>query len=279
VTAGEPSVRVLPDPEAVSREAAARIAAVLRAGVAARGRADWATTGGSTPVGIYRALEEPSLSASVPWDAVHVWWGDDRFVPRDHPLSNVQAFDQAFLGAAAIAGLSGTGEDLVSVELGAVRAVLMPPSNVHAMPMGLAIGEGRPAAWVAEAYAKELAASGLPTSDAGFPILDVILVGVGPDGHVLSVFPGSPLLASDAWVADVPAPTHVEPHVARVSLNPGMLGAARLPLVVAHGAGKAEILGKLLGPERDHERWPAQVARRAGAEWLLDEAAASQLPR
>ena len=76
----------------------------------------------------------------------------------------------------------------------------------------------------------------------------------------------------------MPAPTHIEPHVARVSLNPRVLAAARLPIVVVHGEGKAAILASVLGPERDERRWPAQLARREGAIWFLDRAAAAQLP-
>src|SRR6185503_14946619 len=115
-------------------------------------------------------------------------------------------------------------------------------------------------------------------SDDGFPIFDIVLLGVGSDGHILSVFPGSPLLDSDAVVSAVPAPTHIEPHVPRISLNPRIVGVARLPIVVSHGAGKAESLASVLGPERDVRRWPAQLARREGAVWFLDRAAAAGLP-
>jgi len=83
----EPTIRVLDDPAAASQAAAVAIAAGLRDADAVRGRADWATTGGSSPVGIYRALRVPPLREVVPWASVHVWWGDDRFVPRDDPLA------------------------------------------------------------------------------------------------------------------------------------------------------------------------------------------------
>jgi hypothetical protein len=86
-----------------------------------------------------------------------------------------------------------------------------------------------------------------------------------PDGHVLSVFPGSPLFEADAWVSAVPAPTHIEPHVARISLHPRILQAARLPMVVAHGAGKAAILASVLsGPRTSsacRRRLPARGRR------------------
>ena len=276
---GEPEVRVLDDPEATSRAAAEALADALREAVERRGRADWATTGGSTPVGIYRALAVPPLREAVPWFAVHAWWGDDRFVPRDHPLSNVLPLDQVLVSAAARAGLSGTGADAVEVELGIEPGVSMRVENIHAPAMTAAIADGAGVERVATEYEAELRAAGLPIADSGFPVFDVMLVGIGEDGHVLSVFPGSPLFEAKAWASPVPAPTHIEPHVARMSLHPRVLEAARSVIVVAHGAGKAEMLASVLGPEHDERRWPAQLARRAGATWFLDRAAAASLPR
>jgi 6-phosphogluconolactonase len=275
---GEPRIEVLPDPESTSRAAAGAIADALEDAVARRGRADWATTGGSTPVGIYRALAVAPLRDQIPWTLVHVWWGDDRYVPRDHPLSNVLPLDQVLVSAAARAGLSGTGEYAVDVDLGIEPGVTLPVGNIHAPRMNDAIAQAAGPEWVAGEYADRLRDAGLPTTDDGFPILDVALVGVGSDGHVLSAFPGSDLFDSEVWVAAVPAPTHIEPHVARISLNPRILEAARVPIVVAHGAGKAEIVAAVFGEERDTRRWPAQLARREGATWFLDRAAAANLP-
>ena len=254
---GEPEIRVFEDPAAVSEAAARIIADGLESAVAHRGRADWATTGGSTPVGVYRVLRAAPLRDDVPWADVHVWWGDDRFVRRDDPLSNVRPLDELLRAPGA--------------------GVPLDPANVHAPAMDGAIDAGRGAETVAAAYAAELRAARLPIGGAGFPMLDVILLGIGGDGHLLSVFPGSPLFDSVAWVSAVPAPTHIEPRVARVSLNPAMLTAARRVVVVAHGNGKATILATVLGAERDERRWPAQVARRGNATWLLDRAAASSL--
>lgn len=254
---GEPEIRVFEDPAAVSEAAARIIAEGLESAVAQRGRADWATTGGSTPVGIYRVLRAAPLRDAIPWPDVHVWWGDDRFVRRDDPLSNVRPLDELLLAPGA--------------------AVPLNAAHVHAPPMDGAIDAGRGADTVAAAYAAELRAARLPDAGSGFPMLDVVLLGMGGDGHVLSVFPGSPLFDSVAWVSAVPAPTHIEPHVARVSLNPAVLTAARRVIVVAHGSGKAAILAAVLGAERDERRWPAQVARQGNALWLLDRAAASSL--
>ena len=252
---GEPTIRILPDAAATSRAAAEAIALALGEGVAARGRADWATTGGSTPVGIYRALAAAPLRDLVPWERVHVWWGDDRFVARDDPLSNVRPFE----------------DDLQP-------HVPIRPEHVHTPRMGEALAAGLGPEAVAASYELALQGAGLPTTDDDFPILDIVLVGIGGDGHVLSVFPGSPLFDTPTWVSAVAAPTHIEPHVHRVSLHPRVLQAARLPMVVAHGAAKASILAQVLGPERDVRRWPAQVARHQGALWLLDREAAASLP-
>lgn len=282
---GEPTVRVFEDPTATSRAAAEAIAESLAEAVRERGRADWATTGGSTPAGIYRELAVEPLRDAVPWTSVHAWWGDDRFVPRDHPLSNVMPFDQILTSAAGRAGLSGTGSTgsdvhshATEVAPGMEPGVWIPDENVHAPRVSEAIARATGAGSVAMDYEAELRAAPLAVADSGFPIFDVMLVGIGSDGHVLSVFPGSPLFDGSAWVSSVPAPEHIEPHVARLTLHPGVLEVARLPIVVAHGAGKAAILASVLAGERDVRSLPAQLVRRSGAIWFLDREAAASLP-
>jgi len=278
VTSGEPRIEILPDPEATARAAASAIADALAQAVERRRRALWATTGGSTPVAIYRELSVAPLREQVPWQNVHVWWSDDRYVPRDHPLSNMLPLDQVLVSASARAGLSGTGEYGVDVDTGVEPGVPLPAGNIHAPRMNDAIGLAAGPEWAAIEYADRLRDANLPTSSDGYPVFDLMLLGVGADGHVMSVFPGSAVFESDAWVSAVPAPTHIEPHVPRISLHPGFLAATSLPMVVAHGAGKAEVMATLLGNERDVHRWPAQLARREGAVWFLDRAAAAKLP-
>jgi 6-phosphogluconolactonase len=253
---GEPEVVVLPTPEVAAQVAAGHIVAALTAAIDARGVADWATTGGSSPAGIYRALGSPALRDRVAWDRVRLWWGDDRFVRRTDPRSNVRPADELLLAPGS--GLS------------------IPLDGIHAMPMDDAIDRGLSPAWVAERYAAEvdrLVRAG-PSGRAAF---DIALVGIGGDGHLLSVFADSAVWDADATAIAVPAPTHIEPHVDRVTLHPAVLDEAGLLLAMAAGAGKAAILAELLGPVRDERRLPAQRARRAGATWLLDEAAASAL--
>jgi 6-phosphogluconolactonase/glucosamine-6-phosphate isomerase/deaminase len=95
----------------------------------------------------------------------------------------------------------------------------------------------------------------------------------------MSVFPGSEAFDISRVVLAIPAPTHVEPHIERVTLHPRVLDVARSIVVVVTGASKADILAEILGAEPDPRRLPAQVARRAGATWIVDEAAAAGLAR
>ena len=264
----EPEIVVVADPAAATDEAARRIAATLAAAAGERGRADWAVSGGSTVVGIYRALASPPLRDAVPWPAVQAWWGDDRYVPLDHPLSNVKPFDDILFD------IGETEEGTAGVR----TAVPLPIDHLHPFRAGEAIAEGRGAQWCADMMAAELRAAG-PAMVDGWPVFDLIGLGMGADGHSLSVFPGSPAFDSMALALPIPAPTHIEPHVSRLTLNPAVVTAARAVLVVATGADKAATVADVLGPVDDVRRWPAQVARRAGATWILDEAAAGRLSR
>ena len=267
----EPEIVVLQDEASVASAAAERITAGLTRAVEARGRADWVTTGGSMAPAIYRRLAAEPFRDAVPWSAVHVWWGDDRFVPRDHPLSNVKPFDDILLaiywtqGGQAALGQSG---EAVPIPL--------PFDNIHPFPTTAAIGASRDAAWCAEQLAADLRKEG-PAAREGWPVFDVVVVGVGTDGHLLSVFPGSSAFDSDELALAILAPTHIAPHVERVTLNPAMLAVARSVLVVAQGAGKAEVIGDVFGSDSDPRRLPAQLARNANAAWILDETAAAKL--
>jgi 6-phosphogluconolactonase len=263
----EPELIIVADPDEAAAAAAKRIASAIAGAAAEHGRADWATTGGSSVVGIYQQLVAESLRDSVPWEAVHVWWGDDRYVPRDHPLSNVKPLDDILLAI----GLTEEG-----VAGGRGPGVPLPVENLHPFPTGEAIGGSRGPAWCAATLADELRGARLATA-GGWPVFDLILLGVGADGHLLSVFPGSRALGSSELALAIPAPTHIEPRVARVTLNPTVLRGARRLLVVASGAGKAAIMADIFGDTHDPSRWPAQLARRAGATWILDAAAATSL--
>jgi 6-phosphogluconolactonase len=253
---GEPELVVRPNEAAAARAAAEGIADVLAAAIETRGLATWATTGGSAPGPIYRELVSPPLRDRVDWERVDLWFGDDRFVPRDDPLSNVRLVDSILVAP-------GSG-------------VPIRPERVHPVPVDAVLREGGGPAAAARRYATELAVS-VPTAE-GWPRFDLVIVGIGPDGHVLSVFPGSATLGAPETVLAVPAPTHVEPHVPRVTLNAAMLDVAPELFAVAFGPSKSGILGTIFGPVRDEVRWPSQRVRRAGAVWFLDAAAAADMP-
>ena len=192
-----PNVRGLPvpaevlvaaDPAGIAEAAAERIAAWLAEALSVRQTAHLALTGGSSASHLAVELLKPRWASAVAWERVHLWWGDERFVPGDHPDSN---FGAAFRDLLLDGGLP------------------VPPGNVHPIPVDTALADGRDATWTAIAYRDELLTF-LPRNAGGLPAFDVILLGVGPDGHILSVFPGSPALAPETpLVMDVPAPTIV----------------------------------------------------------------------
>jgi 6-phosphogluconolactonase len=260
---GEPEIIVGATPAAAAALAAGRLASAITDAVGRRGRADVATTGGSTCPELYRALLARPLRDRIPWDRLHLWFGDDRFVPRDDPDSNLDAVDMVLLAGDVGAGLAPAP---------------LPPGNLHPVPVDATLAAGGGPAEAAAAYEAALRLA-LPVDLAGRPVFDAILVGIGPDGHLLSVFPGSAAFNAPGWVVAIPAPTHVEPHVPRVSLTPGALDATPALFPMAFGAGKAAILAAILAGPRDERRLPAQRARRTGATWFLDVAAAGNLAR
>jgi 6-phosphogluconolactonase len=253
---GEPEILVLPDQDACAALAAERIAGILAAAVNERGRADWATTGGSTPAGIYKHLSQAPLRDTVPWGRVNIWLGDERFVTRRDELCNAGIGDRELVGAAP-----GTALEM---------------TTIHAWPVDEAVALGQGSPWCADRYIEMMRASGVAFED-GQAVLDVVLVGIGPDGHLLSVFPGSEAFDTEAPALDIPAPSHIAPKVERMTLNPRCLGVARHVMAVSHGASKAAILGEIFGPDRDPRRLPAQLARRTGATWIMDRAAAANV--
>jgi 6-phosphogluconolactonase len=252
-----PTVRVLDNPQGVAEAAADQIIKAATTAVAARGVFHLCTTGGSTPAALYRALREPSRADQMPWTQTHIWFGDDRFVPRVDPLSNVYPLDAQLLSARA----DGTPSPLS-------------PSAVHPWPT-----DGTDAQRAVSVYLEELRGAGVPHTPTGFPIFDLVLIGVGGDGHCLSVFPDSPLALDGAPVAaGVPAPTHIEPHVPRLSFSLGVLTSAREVLTLAPGAGKAEALARIFDNSATIADAPARAAVLPTATWLLDTASAALLP-
>jgi 6-phosphogluconolactonase len=272
--ARNPEVRVLLTKDALYDAVAAEIVHALGAAINERGVAHWSTTGGSAAPPIYERLRVPPLRDALDWTRVHVWWGDDRYVPADHSLSNVLPLEQILLPSGGDESQSGAATAAVGIR---GEGIEIPTGNLHPIPMADAIAHGG-AAWAAAQYATELRDAGPAADASGAPAFDLLLLGVGPDGHILSVFPGSAAWDDPATCVAIAAPSHVEPHVERVTLTPRIVAAARRVLVVTAGGAKADVLARAWATE-DVRSLPVAATRLETAVWMLDEAAAGSLPR
>jgi 6-phosphogluconolactonase len=240
-------VEILPSPAAVAEAAGRFFIAAATAAVAARGRFTVALSGGSTPEVLYRWLAAPERAAQVNWPRVEVFFGDERCVPPDDPASNYGTAREALLSR-----------------------VPLPPGNVHRV-----LGE-LPPEEAASAYEREL--GGVFYGEQ--PRFDLILLGMGDDGHTASLFPGmSALQERGRWCVATAVPAYVKPSVPRVTLTFPALNAARNVAFLVTGQGKAARVAEALSQAGEGSLLPAaQVNPSSGAlTWLLDEHAAAQL--
>jgi 6-phosphogluconolactonase len=261
-------LEVLPSHEALLEAAAERVMAAAAAaipvggaggvrgvgGAAGLGSFRIALSGGSTPKGLYERLAQPRYAARVDWACVHVFWGDERCVPASDPASNQRMARETWLDH-----------------------VPLPAVNLHAIR-----GEGDPVT-AADAYERDLrdafaTPSGPPRTAPGARF-DLVLLGLGVDGHTASLFPGSPALReTQRWVCA----QRVEELAAwRISLTPLVINAAAEVIFLVSGAEKAAILRRALAGPREPERLPAQAVFPHTGElrWLADAAAAAELAR
>lgn len=232
------------------RAAADRVVDRARAAITARGRFDWALAGGSTPEALYRLLASPDYIGRVDWSRVHFFWGDERCVPPEHPDSNYRTARLALLDTLAPA-----------------------PDNIHRMAGEL------PPALAAERYEAELERAFGRRVGGGFPELDLILLGMGGDGHTASLFPGTPGLAEGRrWAVANPIESL---GVTRLTLTFPVLNAAAHVLFLVAGSDKAERLAQVFSKAATPEPLPAQRVHPRGEapEWLVDAAAAARLGR
>ena len=198
-------------------------------------------SGGETPKRLYELLATPAFSTRMPWDRTHCFWGDERVVPRDDPRSNYRMAREALL-----------------------RHVPIPPENIHAIPT-----ERVSPAASAAAYATELKRFyGTDMPDPSRPIFDVMLLGLGEDGHTASLFPGTKVLDErGAWVTSV---VGVKPEP-RISLTYPALESSRVILFVVAGEKKREIVGRVLA--NDLTLPAARLATRGTIRVFADRAA------
>jgi 6-phosphogluconolactonase len=235
-------VIVAADPAALAKMAAERVLARIAAN---SGRAAICLTGGSSPKALYQLLATEPYRSKIPWDRVHWFIGDERFVPAGDPLSNMGMARAAFLDQCA------------------------PQPNVHPIPTDTASPDDPDKS--AELYERELKSFyGAEELDPARPLFDLVLMGVGPDGHIASLFPDYPALDEGSrWVVGVPK-AHVEPFVPRVTLTLPALSSCREMLFEVAGAEKRAILTRVLAGEN----LPANRAQSAGETiWLVDQAA------
>lgn len=241
-----PEIEIYDSPAALADAAARRLAALASEHVAASGRFSLALSGGSTPRALHERLARPPLRDAIPWAKVLVFWGDERFVPPDHPDSNERMARETLLDHVPIL-----------------------PENLHPMPT-----VGQTPAEAAEAYGRTLRALlGDP------PRLDLLLLGMGPDGHTASIFPGQPEAVAPGESPAIPVFDAPKPPPTRLSLSYRTINAARNVLLLVAGADKAAAVKAALEGSPDPARVPAGGVRPAAGTlvWMLDRAAAAEL--
>ncbi len=238
-------VRIVADREALSRAAADEWMARARASVRGKGLFTVVLSGGSTPKELYGLLaSDPSYRTGLPWDRIHIFWGDERHVLPDHPDSNYRMAREALLSKVPI-----------------------PPENIHAMR-----GEVRDARQAALEYEEGLR-DFFRLRVGEFPRFDFVLLGMGPDGHTASLFPGTEALRERSrlsvanWVGKL--------QTYRITLTVPVFNHAAFLLFLVSGEEKAETLKTVLEERKREDPFPAQLIRPVHGRllWLVDRAA------
>jgi 6-phosphogluconolactonase len=239
-------VYVFDDDEGLAAAAADHVAAIASDAVAHRGGCAMALSGGSTPRALYSRLVRPPHRDAPWWQGVDLFWSDERTVPPDHAESNYRMARETLIDPLSLS-----------------------PARVHRMR-----GEAADPGQAADEYEQELERV-VTSRSSGMPVLDLVLLGLGADGHTASLFPGCPALhvADRAVIAtDVPGVGW------RLTLTFPALLAARAILMLVSGSAKAPAVDATLHAALDPDRWPAQRLRDGGTRvvWLLDRASASR---
>lgn len=244
-----PEVVVHQDPDLLAAAVAARLVTRLVDAQSARGAASVVLTGGGIGIATLAALAASPARDAIDWRAVDIWWGDERYLPAGHVDRNETQARAALLDAL---------DDL-------------DPTRVHPMPADA----GSSAEDAADAYARALAKAARPEDHGPVPSFDVVLLGLGPDGHVASLFPGQPAVYDERPVVAVRGAP--KPPPTRLSLGFGALCAGREVWVLAAGAEKAAAVSLALSGAGRVQVPAAGVSGRARTLYLLDRAAAGQV--
>jgi len=233
-------VEVLPDKSALIERSLELVLAKIEDAIAQRGLATIALAGGSTPKPLYEKLAEQDL----PWKKIHVFWGDERYVPADHPDSNEGMARRAWLDQ-----------------------VPLPAANIHPMPTDAS----DPAAAAAQHEAEVQAFFTISTGT--FPAFDIILLGIGDDGHTASLFPHTDALQ----VRDRLITVGNKDGQPRLTFTAPLINQAHAVLFLVAGASKRPALNHIFAPEDDDTLYPARLIQPQGELWwLLDEAAGEE---
>ena len=238
------------DADALAKAAASTLVRLIKTAVTERGSATVALSGGSTPKKLYTLLATDPACADAPWDRVDFFFGDERHVPPNNDDSNFLMVKKSLLSTGIIS-----------------------PDRVHRMRAELPQADD-----AAAEYEKEMRTFFNPARCLdGFPRFDLILLGMGPDGHTASLFPDSPALAEEKrWVMANPVEKF---KTDRITFTFPVLNAAREIHLLVAGKDKAEMIAQVLGAKLDHPSYPVErVMPVEGRKvWMLDDAAAAQL--
>lgn len=249
MTPPAPEIQVYLDPAHLAHAVAEHFIQIAQQSLARRKLFSVALAGGSTPQALYTRLSISEIAQRLDWHRIHVFWGDERCVSPDHPESNYGMARQALL-----------------------EQIPIPPQNVHRMA-----GELDPVQ-AAQEYERQLRSFFTRSPPKTF---DLVLLGMGEDGHTASLFPGSAALAeTHRWVVAVEHTLPPQPLVARLTLTLPALNAARWVLILVTGAGKANRLAQALTPLQPGSLpLPVQqIAPLPGKVlWLVDAPAAAHL--
>jgi 6-phosphogluconolactonase len=245
----KPEIQIVTDAEALCRAGAAEFVRQAGGAVQAKGACTVALSGGSTPKGLYGLLaSDPTFREQVPWEKIHIFWGDERHVPPDHADSNYRMANGAMLSKAPI-----------------------PSANVHRIT-----SENPNAGGAAEDYEQRLRAF-FHLAEGQFPRFDLVFLGLGPEAHTASLFPGTKALHEmgrlvvSNWVGKF--------YTDRITMTPPTLNNAACVIFLVSGDAKALPLKAVLEGNYEPEQLPAQLIRPSHGRllWLVDRAAASLL--
>jgi len=247
-----PEVIVHRDAKLLAQAVAARLVTRLVDAIAARGTASVVLTGGGIGTAVLAELAAAPARDAIDWRHLDIWWGDERFVPAGHPDRNETAARSALL-------------DHVDAD----------PARVHPMP-GPDGPDGDDPEAAAARYASWLAAATAPEDHGPVPSFDVLMLGIGPEGHVASLFPGMPALYDERPVVAVRGSPKPPPN--RLSLTLPSIQAAQEVWIIASGSDKAKAIAMALS-DAGPMQVPAAAARGSRRTlFLIDSAAAAKVP-